>query len=291
LVPRFIGRDLAIRIFEIGFNLRVLCQCQANHPLCGIFSSSKGIEVGLELKWLLSWSEIHERNDKLNEYMDQVLANLEASIPSQRKTSYSQGVLREAPYFGLFDTQNAAEEMLSYRIQEMSRLPDASLDPFVSDFNSLHEKLKTSSISPLSLVVQNSLSHALDIQSKLIQHALISLLFSSFDLRHHFLMLHSSFLFGNGIFITRLQEALFEDFDQDDVRAGGQTGLGLGIGLITEKNTWPPNAARVSLVLRNVLSESGLDLPYLNFAYHELSEEELQKVKNPIGIPFKKGLY
>jgi len=190
-------------------------------------------------------------------------------------------VVDESTYFGLFETKEAAERMLSMRIQEMSLTPENIVpDPFVIDFATLHTTLQSSqSIPLLSLIAQTSFHHSLEIQSNLIQHALLSLFFNSLDLAKHLSVLHSYLLFGNGIFLARLQEALFEDFDSDDVKSGGQPGLGLGIGLLQGKNVWPPNGAKVGLVLRNILSETS----EISFAYRELSDEQFERVKNPIG--------
>ena len=80
--------------------------------------------------------------------------------------------------------------------------------------------------------------------------------------------------------MTRLAEALFEDFDEEDVRGGGQPGLGLGMG-IKNVDTWPPSGAKVGFVLRNILSEHTAD--GISFAYRELSDDQFEKVKNPIG--------
>jgi hypothetical protein len=185
--------------------------------------------------------------------------------------------------FGLYETKEAAEQMISSTMQQMSLIPETkSTDTIIDDFISLHKTLQSSTPIPLlSLIAQNSFTHALDIQANLIQHALLSLFFDSLNLRKHLETLNSYLLFGNGVFVTRLHEALFEDFD-DDGRSGGQPGLGLGMGL-KGKNNWPPNSAKVGLVLRNILSESGVDTTGISFAYRELSEEHFNKVQNPIG--------
>jgi len=83
--------------------------------------------------------------------------------------------------------------------------------------------------------------------------------------------------------VSRLREALFEDFDAADRRSGGQTGLGLGIGFLVGKDVWPPSGGKVSLVLRNVLAMSGIDTSEVSFGYREMSDEQFGKVKNPIG--------
>ena len=288
-MPAFIGRDVALKVFEMGCGLRLLLRCQPDHPLCDVFDVAKNTKERLELKWLLSWEEIHETHDRLDEYAKNMRQSMEHTKQETNATRVeSPGAADDPPYFGLFDTKEAAQQMLSSRIQEMSLTPEpTSTDTFVSDFTSLHATLQSSTSIPLlSLIAQNSFTHALDLQANLIQQALLSLFFNSLDLKRHLSILHSYLLFGNGIFVTRLQEALFEDFDTDDVRGGGQPGLGLGIGFLVGKNVWPPNGAKVGLVLRNVLAETHINTtdPEICFAYRELSDDQFEKVKNPIGI-------
>ena len=68
MVPTFIGREIAIKAFEMGCGLRLLWRCQPDHPLCDVFDIAKNTKERLELKWLLSWDEIHETHDRLDEY-------------------------------------------------------------------------------------------------------------------------------------------------------------------------------------------------------------------------------
>jgi hypothetical protein len=188
--------------------------------------------------------------------------------------------------FGLFESKEAAEEMISATQQNMSLEPSIeNHDPFVTAFIALHEKIQQSAPPPLSIMAQNSFSSAIDIQARLTQHALLSLFFNALNLRRHLNILHRYLLFGNGVFVTRLQEALFEDFDDDDVRSGGQPGLGLGIGMLKANGIWPPNGGKVTLVLRSVLSDCLLETEQseMSFACRELSDEHFERVKNAIG--------
>jgi hypothetical protein len=245
----------------------------------------------LELKWLLSWDEIHGTHDRLDAYAEKMWTAMDqyGKHPDKtRKVVLSMTVdIDDTTDFGLYETKEAAEQMISSTMQQMSLVPETkSTDTIIEDFISLHKTLQSSTTIPLlSLIAQNSFTHALDIQANLIQHALLSLFFDSLNLRKHLETLNSYLLFGNGVFVTRLHEALFEDFD-DDGRSGGQPGLGLGMGL-KGKNNWPPNSAKVGLVLRNILSESGVDTTGISFAYRELSEEHFNKVQNPIGTLYK----
>ena len=236
----------------------------------------------------MTWAEIHETHDRLDKYAEDMSDSMQESKHTICEAIPSQRIIEDATEFGLFDTKEAAEQMLSSRIQEMSLLPKSTVtDTFISDFVALHTTLQSSTSIPLlSLIAQNSFTHALEVQGNLIQHALLNLFFR-FDFRKRLATIHSYFLFGNGIFVTRLREALFEDFDSEDGRSGGQPGLGLGIGLLMGKDVWPPSGAKVGLVLRNLLQETlGTDSE-VSFAYRALNESDFEKVKNPIGkAPF-----
>jgi Gamma tubulin complex component C-terminal len=283
MVPGFLGRDVASKVFEMGCGLRLLWRCRADHPLCDGFEGQVG--EGMDLKWLLSWDEIHGTHVRLDSYAEEMWTRMEqyAQTSGQTRAMIQQFRVNDddVPDFGLYESKEAAEQMLSTTMAQMSLVSTTPADPLISDFTSLHTTLSSSRTSPsLSLIAQNSFTHALDIQSNLIQHALQSLFFNSLSLRGALTTLHSYLLFGNGVFVTRLTEALFEDFDEEDVRGGGQPGLGLGMG-IKNVDTWPPSGAKVGLVLRNILSEHTSE--GISFAYRELSDAQFEKVKNPIG--------
>jgi len=288
LVPGFLGgRVVAEKVFEMGMGLRLLWRCWPEHVLCGGVDGVVERE-GLEMRWLLSWEDIHETHDRLEKYAERMARVMDHSSVESRPLLLSNREMEKAPESGLFETKEAAEEMLSSRIHEMSLVPDTTTpDTFITDFHSLRSTLQsTHSIPLLSLIVQNSFHHALEVQSTLIQRALLTVLFTHLDLPHHLDILHSFLLFGNGLFVTKLNEALFEDFDSEDVRAGGQPGLGLGIGVLRKGETWPPSGAKVGVVLRHVLSETtsqSQKTPEISFAYRELTDSQFERIKNPIG--------
>lgn len=289
LVPGFLGQDVAARVFEMGMGLRLLWRCWPDHVLCESFDAVREVEdEELELRWLLSWEDIHETHDRLDKYAERMSLAMEHSAPHTRSPPRTKRKLDDTPDFGLFETKEAAEEMLASRKHEMSLSPNTTAqDTFISEFDSLYSTLQSShSVPLLSLIVHNSFHHALEIQGTLIQRALSTLLFTSLDLPRHLNILHSYFLFGNGLFVTKLNEALFEDVDSEDVRAGGQPGLGLGVGILKSGETWPPNGAKVGVVLRHILTESSPSqgTPEISFAYRELTDSQFERVKNPISI-------
>src|SRR5277367_5307098 len=225
LVPGFLDREVAGRVFEMGMGLRLLWRCWPEHVLCEVFDAGKRREEeGLELRWLLSWEDIHETHDRLDRYAERMSRVMDHSSLERQIHGPSKRDIQNVPELGLFETKEAAEEMLSSRIQEMSLVPDTTTpDTFITDFTSLRSTFQsTHSIPLLSLIVQNSFHHALEVQSTLIQRALLTVFFTHLDLPRHLNILHSYLLLGNGLFVTKLNEALFEDFDSEDVRAGGQ---------------------------------------------------------------------
>ena len=270
----------------MGTGLRLLWRVKPEHPLCDVFDTRR-VSEGLELRWLLSWEDINEMHERLDIYANTIESLFEQpqssrhSLPSQTRHPEDDSM-----ELGLFNTKEEAEQMIISKINEMSLLPtQTSPTPFITDFRSLHSTLRSSrhAMPPLSLTVQNSLHHALEIQSRLIQKALVAVFFTDLCLEHQLATLHRFLLFGDGIFVTRLREALFEDFDAGDRRGGGQTGLGLGIGFLVGKDVWPPSGGKVSVVLRNVLAMSDVDTSEVSFGYREMSDEQFEKVKNPIG--------
>jgi hypothetical protein len=291
LVPNFIARNIAIKVFEIGSGLRLLWRCMPDHPLCDVFDVARRSNDQLTLRWLFSWDELHAAVAVMERYQLKMWDCIEGyeKSPQQTRGNFltSHNVKDDMPPTGLFESKEAAEKMLSVSMQIMSLLPETTeQDDFIMDFESFRNAFQSSNSIPLlSLIAQNSFNPAFEIQANLIQHALLSLFFNSLDLRKHLTTLHSYFLFGNGLFVTSLQEALFEDFDEEDVRSGGQPGLGLGIGKLKDKTSWPPNGAKVGLVLRNVLAETFGDEVDggVSFAYRDLTEDQFEKVKNPLG--------
>jgi hypothetical protein len=265
----------------------------ADHPLCDVFDVARRSTDQITLRWLFSWDELHGAVADLDTYQKKMWEGMERyeQSPQASRGNFivSQTVKDNVPSTGLFESKEAAEQMLSTSIQKMSLPPETTnQDEFISDLDSFHTAFQSSTSVPLlSLIAQNSFTPAFEIQANLIRHALLSLFFNSLDLTRHLHTLHSYFLFGNGLFVTSLKEAIFEDFDEEDVRSGGQPGLGLGIGKLKTKTDWPPNGAKVGLVLRNVLAETFDDEADggISFAYRDLTDEQFDKVKNPLGMP------
>jgi hypothetical protein len=123
-VPTFIERDVAMKIFEMGSGLRLLWKCQPEHPLCKVFDVANAPKEHLELRWLSSWGDIHETHDRLNRYAENMWKSMHQTTRETQITKIEgPHIAVESTYFGLFETKEAAEQMLSSRIQEMSLHP------------------------------------------------------------------------------------------------------------------------------------------------------------------------
>lgn len=137
----------------------------------------------------------------------------------------------------------------------------------------------------------------LDVQSFLVNGAVLNYVFNTYRLRDH-LELHRSYhLFGNGDFVTRLTTALFSSEVQTAERKRGNipTSETMGLRLDSrESQRWPPASSELRLTLLNILNESYApheaqkdisQLPGgLSFAIRELTDAEIDRVMDPTSI-------
>lgn len=107
------------------------------------------------------------------------------------------------------------------------------------------------------------------VQSRLLNGALLRLLFRQSSLRDHLTLNHSFHLLGNGLFVQHLTTALFTS--NTNTR---------GLRLDNRGKQWPPASSELRLGLMGVLSEAygSNDIPgNLSFAIRELSDAEIEK--------------
>src|SRR5271156_372737 len=122
-VPAFITKEEAVKVYETGFGLRLLWRCLPDHPLCDVFDVAKNANETLELRWRLSWDEIHVKHQRLDKHArsmwDAIDSYQQHSETRREPTSRTAIVTEQATEFGLFESKEAAERMLSSRIEEM----------------------------------------------------------------------------------------------------------------------------------------------------------------------------
>jgi Gamma tubulin complex component C-terminal len=282
-VPRFIGEE-GREVFESGCGLRLLWRCVPEHPLC-----VGGDTEGVEMRWLLSWGDIHRAQERLKEYQESMWEAIEAygNNPSALRRKPLKNIVApdDTVDYGLFDTKEAAEKMLSSSIQAMSLFAKSTSPNDFTTLLSERATLLSSPTPPLPLAVQTSFISPSSLQATLIHHSLLSLFFRTLSLQRHFATLHGYLLCGNGLFVSRLQQILFDDVDSEDGRMGGRPGLGLGVRGLREGERWPPHGGKVTLILRGLLEDcvdSEEELKEISFAFRELSDEHLERVNNPL---------
>lgn len=126
-----------------------------------------------------------------------------------------------------------------------------------------------------------SLTPLLTAQARLLSFRTLRLLIKDHSLRTHISLLNRFMLMTDGVFTTRLSQALF---DSELVTADGRRIEEGRSGLrLQTRETWPPASSELRLVLMGILSETygTAELPGgLSFAIRDLSEEELEACRD-----------
>lgn len=135
----------------------------------------------------------------------------------------------------------------------------------------------------------DSLRPLLEVQQKLVSLAVLQVVFDEQDLFAHLDAQRQFHLFGNGIFLRRLQTALFDSASsspRDCLRVEGNFGLRMD----ARSSRWPPASSDLQLTLAGILSDSYIDSSTstkreppggLSFAIRTLSEDEISHVLDP----------
>src|SRR5690606_14844995 len=107
-----------------------------------------------------------------------------------------------------------------------------------------------------TLVPLLSFGPVIEAQSSLISRECMRLLFDTHQVRTHIDLLRQYFLFGNGVFCSRLAHALFDPDLSSAERRSGVALSGGTMGLrLSGRRTWPPASSELRLALMGVLSE------------------------------------
>ncbi|KKY34145.1 putative spc97 spc98 family protein [Diaporthe ampelina] len=181
------------------------------------------------------------------------IANLDRPIETKETWNQFSEILRA----NLFNSQEKQESMAAKFSPHWSLLPLLSFGPMVYA------------------------------QARLINRECLRLLFSEHGLRKHLTLQRAFQLFGNGMFSSRLANALFNpDMDTTERRSGvSRSGVTMGLRLSSREN-WPPASSELRLALMGVLTESYQQesdgdkhgLPGdLSFSIRDLSTEEMEK--------------
>ncbi|KAL8761480.1 MAG: hypothetical protein Q9184_002390 [Pyrenodesmia sp. 2 TL-2023] len=301
-MPDFIPSGLAETILEAEQSLKLLQAHKPNHLLARPHPSSGPPS----LDWQFSWSDIKSMQAQAQIYESDILR-----------------ALKEYNTFNVPIPTNSAEEVLQHPDSGPSVQSNpfgvCEIDSYYTDvfdprpsalFTAVLQALDNSQ-SPIgltrpsiSLVPALSFQPLLAIQSRLLSHSTIHLLFHTHSLRSHLRLLYSYLLLANGPFLVRLSDALFDPslpsaaYRKSRSRASGKAELQLG----ARDMAWPPASSELRIALMGILTESYRNSPKgesadgtrrdhgelpgdLSFAIrNDMSDIELGKCMNKDGL-------
>ena len=261
--PSFIAEEEQERILKACSSLVLLKQHHSDHILSQ--SGRNQFTQGPRLEWHFDWTDVDRVQQRAIGYESRIRAAMRAKL---NYTTVSQANLHPvddswSPY-GKSDVILRRQFNATYDVfdalPEMSKTQNQDgLQRHLKDIFSPSVEPEESQIDfspPLSLVSIISFRPIIAVQSRLINHACLRMMFKKYDLTTHLSLQHSFQLLGSGLFSTRLSESLFSssmssaERQKDHVRVGN-----FGLRLSTRK-TWPPQTSELQLALAGVLSDS-----------------------------------
>jgi hypothetical protein len=313
-MPSFVPADQAQSIFESGRSLRMLKRSHPNHPIGRHDVLSRAGH--LHLHCATSWADIEHIHTKAQEYESKLRAEIKryhrgepaiSTIPSEALTQGAKQSTDASAIEGTFELFDIDDEKhLSGPVTNRNAL---SRDIF----NQLLDKARrfepepieqTSHFGPeLTSGLHLSLAPIISSQALLIDYSCLHHLFKEHQMRHNLNLQWRFQLLGEGSFVSRLSNSLFDSEMESGERKAGVIRSGVDTGLrLGSRDTWPPASSELRLVLIGLLgdcyfgnadaedSEKGQnqkdnEMPGgLSFGIRELSNEEIDKCKDPSSI-------
>lgn len=305
-MPSFVAKEDAQLMFETGQSLRLLEAHRPEHPLLRLTLANE-VETP-RLEWYFSWEHIEKIQAQAKEYE----SNLQKAI----RDFGTHG--KSARNINVFLDDTQPHDIDSTRLSEESAQAyiAASITTFekpllyenakvvVSDsvLWSVHDVNETSekeiSAPPVSLLSALSFNPLISTQAHLVNRACLRVLFKDYSVRSHFSLLHRYSLFGDGVFASRLSQALFDPELQSSERRKGHSRTGTSGLKLGSRDTWPPASSELRLALMGILTESYYNMEQfegssifraelpggLSFSIREMSEDELQRCMDPNSI-------
>ncbi|KAJ5561608.1 hypothetical protein N7535_003931 [Penicillium sp. DV-2018c] len=312
-MPSIIPPDQARSMFESGRSLQLLKESHPHHPIArhDVLSRIRG----LRLHCATSWADIERIQTKAQEYESRLRAEIkryhEGKVDSndappevvlQSGQTTEPGITSAA--FQLFDIDDQkpdSESVVDHKALTRDKLNGLlsqarALDPVCTDEG---DYLGPELTSGLHL----SLAPILSSQALLINYSCLHLLFKEHNIRHHLNMQWRFQLLGEGSFVARLSDSLFDPEMESGERKAGKVRSGVDTGLrLGSRDTWPPASSELRLVLIGLLGDCYFgskpedddeksqilkdnELPGgLSFGIRELTSEEVERCRNPNAI-------
>ncbi|OQE12729.1 hypothetical protein PENFLA_c064G09773 [Penicillium flavigenum] len=313
-MPSFIPADQARSIFESGRSLQLLKRSHPRHPI-----AQRDVLLrtgGLHLHCATTWAGIEQIQTKAQEYESTLRAEIKKyhkgdaglhDSPSNVATQYvdqttSTEVTTAA--FELFDiddgksTSGPVTDHKALSKDDLKQLLDKARG-FETENTNDGSYLGPELASGLHL----SLAPILSSQALLIDYSCLHLLFKENRIRHHLNLQWRFQLLGEGSFVARLSNSLFDPEMESGERKAGKVRSGVDTGLrLGSRDTWPPASSELRLVLIGLLGDCYFgstnteddekthvqqdnELPGgLSFGIRELTDKEIERCKNPNAI-------
>lgn len=312
-MPSFIPADQARSIFESGRSLQLLKQSHPNYPI-----AKRDVLSGtgdLDMQCASTWADIEKIQTKAKDYE----LRLRAEIKKYHSSGLiAHGVPCSSPN-GISQTADAdvtekAFELFDIDEEKSAHGPVVNYKALAKDVT--HQLLaKARKLEPdptdqkralgpeLASGFHLSIAPIIASQALLIDYSCLHHLFKEHHIRHHLNMQWRFQLLGDGSFVSRLSNSLFDPEMESGERKSGKVRSGVDTGLrLGSRDTWPPASSELRLVLIGLLGDCYFgrtdaddsekahirkdnELPGgLSFGIRELSDEEVDRCKNPNAI-------
>lgn len=313
-MPSFIPADQARSIFESGRSLQLLKRSHPRHPI-----AQRDVLLrtgGLHLHCATTWAGIEQIQTKAQEYESRLRAEIKkyhkgdaglhdpSSNVAMQYIDQTTNTEVTTAAFELFDiddekrTSGLVTDHKAFSKDDLKQLLDKSRG-FETENTNEGCYLGPELASGLHL----SLAPIISSQALLIDYSCLHLLFKEHRIRHHLNMQWRFQLLGEGSFVARLSNSLFDPEMESGERKAGEVRSGVDTGLrLGSRDTWPPASSELRLVLIGLLGDCYFgststedeekthvqqenELPGgLSFGIRELTDKEIEGCKNPNAI-------
>ncbi|MCJ1287977.1 hypothetical protein MMC26_007330 [Xylographa opegraphella] len=309
VMPNFIVKEDGEKLLETHNSLDLLRKHCSNHILTSSVKSHFSDPPRLE--WHFTWTDIERIEAKAKAYEANVLEAMTGNRSVQNLSTAANDTVTGRsdseldPFMipdGLLrsdrlDSDNIFELSLSKQRQAVKS--DALEDYLVCVLNekTFSDLASSASVPPLSVTPLISFSPIISAQARMINLACLRLLLKEHNLLDHLRLQWHFHLFGDGVFASRISQALFDPELESAERRKGYRRIGkIGLKLGT-RSSWPPASSELRIALMGILSEcynssalasnekGSSDLPGgLSFAIRDISEAEIKRCMDPDSI-------
>lgn len=307
-MPSFIPADQSRSIFESGCSLQMLKQSHPDHPIARrdvLFRTG-----GLQLQFATTWAGIEQIQSKAQEYELSLRAEIKRyhrgdSIEEHPPNQSNPHTVDIGSTFELFDIDG--EDSAQGPVTNHTALSKDIFQQLIAKARRIEPEPIDESNSMLGPEMASglhlSIAPILASQALLIDYSCLHHLFKEHKIRHHLSMQWRFQLLGEGTFVSRLSHSLFNPEMESGERRAGKVRSGVDTGLrLGSRDTWPPASSELRLVLIGLLGDCYFgnkdaddsekahirrdnELPGgLSFGIRELSDEEIDRCRNPNAI-------